>query len=89
MNPTTISWPRPPRARSTAWTTRSDTPPGTLLTLDPALARYGPEAPGIRGNQKLAVASAVFLVLEMDGPFHGLITVSPEPLAFALVHMNR
>ena len=27
----------------------------------------------------LSVAGAVFLVLEMDGPFDGLITVSPEP----------
>jgi len=37
----------------------------------------------------LSVAAAVFLVLELDGPFHGLITVSPDPLVYALAHMNR
>jgi hypothetical protein len=31
------------------------------------------------GVSALSVAGAVFLVLEMDGPFDGLITVSPEP----------
>jgi hypothetical protein len=31
------------------------------------------------GVSSLSVAGAVFLVLEMDGPFDGLITVSPEP----------
>ena len=37
----------------------------------------------------LSVGAAVFLVLEMDGPFQGLITVSPDPLTYALGHMNR
>ena len=37
----------------------------------------------------LSVAAAVFLVLEMDGPFHGLITVSPDPLRLALAQLNR
>lgn len=37
----------------------------------------------------LSVAAAVFLVLEMDGPFDGLITVSPDPLKYALDHLNR
>jgi len=35
----------------------------------------------------LSVAGAVFLVLEMDGPFSGLIKVSPQPLQIALAHM--
>ena len=37
----------------------------------------------------LSVASAVFLVLEMDGPFHGLLKVSAEPLRYAHAHLNR
>jgi hypothetical protein len=37
----------------------------------------------------LCVAGAVFLVLEMDGPFEGVVTVSPQPLRYALTQMNR
>ena len=37
----------------------------------------------------LSVAGAVFLILEMDGPFDGLIRVSPEPLRFALTRLGR
>lgn len=37
----------------------------------------------------VSVASAVFLILEMDGPFAGLIRVSPEPLRYALSHINQ
>lgn len=37
----------------------------------------------------LSIASAVFLVLEMDGPFDGLIRVSAQPLRRAVVQLNR
>jgi hypothetical protein len=37
----------------------------------------------------MSVAGAVFLVLELDGPFAGVITVSPEPLRFALAWMEQ
>lgn len=37
----------------------------------------------------LSVASAVFLVLEMDGPFDGLLRVSPDPLRRAHELLNR
>jgi hypothetical protein len=37
----------------------------------------------------LSVASAIFLVLEMDGPFDGLVRVSAEPLRRALAQINR
>jgi len=37
----------------------------------------------------VSVAGAIFLVLEMDSPFDGLITVSPEPMNYALEHMNK
>jgi hypothetical protein len=36
-----------------------------------------------------SVSSALFLVLELDGPFGGLIKASAEPLRFALAHMNQ
>ena len=36
-----------------------------------------------------SVSSALFLVLELDGPFEGLIKTSPEPLRFALAHINQ
>jgi hypothetical protein len=37
----------------------------------------------------LSVAAAVFLVLEMDGPFVGVIKVSPDPLRYAYAHLNQ
>ncbi|HEX5048366.1 MAG TPA: hypothetical protein VFX89_14710 [Gammaproteobacteria bacterium] len=37
----------------------------------------------------ISVASAVFLVLEMDSPFTGLVKVSGEPLHYALAQMER
>jgi len=36
----------------------------------------------------LSVSSAVFLVLEMDAPFGGLLKVSADPLRFAYAHLN-
>lgn len=37
----------------------------------------------------LSVGSAVFLILEMDEPFVGLIKVSADPLRFAYDHLNQ
>ena len=37
----------------------------------------------------LSVASAVFLVMEMDAPFEGLIKVSPDPMRYAYSHLNQ
>ena len=36
----------------------------------------------------LSIGGAMFLVLEMDGPFDGLLRVSPDPLRFAYTHIN-
>jgi hypothetical protein len=36
-----------------------------------------------------SIGSALFLVLELDAPFDGLIQVTSEPLRYALDHMNR
>ena len=37
----------------------------------------------------VSVGSALFLILEMDGPFHGLLSVSADPLRFAYAHINQ
>ena len=37
----------------------------------------------------LSVAGAVFLTLEMDGPFDGLIQVSSEPVRFAVTRLGQ
>jgi hypothetical protein len=37
----------------------------------------------------LSVGSAVFLVLELDGPFDGLIKVSADPLRYAHARLNQ
>ncbi len=37
----------------------------------------------------LSVASAVFLILEMETPFHGLLKVSADPLRYAYTHLNQ
>ena len=37
----------------------------------------------------LSVASAVFLILEMDAPFEGLVKVSADPLRYAYAHLNQ
>lgn len=37
----------------------------------------------------LSVGSAVFLILEMDGPFDGVLRVSADPLRYALANLNQ
>lgn len=37
----------------------------------------------------VSVGSAVFLILELDGPFDGLLKVPADPLRYALTHLNR
>jgi hypothetical protein len=37
----------------------------------------------------LSVAGAVFLILEMEGAFEGLIKISPDPLRYAYARMNQ
>jgi hypothetical protein len=37
----------------------------------------------------LSVAAAVFLILELDGPFEGLIRISSEPFRYALVNLGQ
>ncbi len=37
----------------------------------------------------LSVSLAVFLVLEMDTPFDGLLTVSLDPMRYAYAHLNQ
>ncbi len=37
----------------------------------------------------LSVSSAIFLVLEMDGPFDGVLKVSPGPLRYAYERLGH
>lgn len=37
----------------------------------------------------LSVGGAVYLVLEMDSPFHGLVKVSPSPMRYAHTHLGQ
>jgi len=37
----------------------------------------------------LSVAGAIFLILEMDSPFEGLMKISPEPLRYAYSRINQ
>ncbi len=37
----------------------------------------------------LSVAGAVFLIVEMDGPFDGVLTVSADPMRYTLAHLNQ
>jgi hypothetical protein len=53
---------------------------------------FAPRNPTVIGTLFLcavSVATAVFLILEMDGPFEGLIRVSPDPLRYALSQMSQ
>jgi hypothetical protein len=66
-----------------------------LFWLTITFASFGLFAPrngtviGVLVLCSLSVAAAVFLVLEMDGPFDGLLRVSPEPLRWAYAHLNQ
>jgi hypothetical protein len=37
----------------------------------------------------LSVAAAIFLILELDGPYDGLIRVSVEPFRYVLAHIGK
>jgi hypothetical protein len=37
----------------------------------------------------LSIGSAIFLILEMDSPFHGVMRVHGGPMRYALTHLNQ
>jgi hypothetical protein len=37
----------------------------------------------------LSIGSALFLVLEMDSPFEGLLKVSADPMRYTLNHLDQ
>jgi hypothetical protein len=37
----------------------------------------------------LSVAGAIFLILELDMPFDGVIQISPKPMPNALIHLGH
>lgn len=53
------------------------------------LAPRNPTVLGVLLVCAVSVGSAVFLILEMDSPFQGLLQVSSEPIRFARDHLNR
>lgn len=53
------------------------------IWLTIAFATFGLFAP------RNGTVIAVFLILEMEGPFEGLIQVSADPLRYAHVHVAR
>jgi len=53
-----------------------------------ALAPANATLAAVLGLSALSVAAAVFLILEMDHPFGGMIRVSAEPLRYALSQMG-
>ena len=56
--------------------------------LDTAVKHTAARHPHTRPGPGLSVAGAVFL-LEMDGPFEGLIKISPDPLRDAYSRLNQ
>ena len=43
----------------------------------------------VLGVAAISVAAAVFLILELDGPFDGVIRVSSFPFQYAFAHLNQ
>jgi Protein of unknown function (DUF4239) len=37
----------------------------------------------------LSVSAAIFLILELDSPFDGVIQISRRPMQNALIHLGR
>lgn len=66
-----------------------------ILWLSATFASFGLYAPrnataiGVLAVAAIAVAAAVFFIVELDGPFDGWITVSGEPLRFALNNLGK
>jgi hypothetical protein len=66
-----------------------------LFWLTITFASFGLFAPGnatvlaVLFVCALSVSGAVFLILEMDGPFDGVVKVSADPLRYAYAHLNQ
>ena len=59
------------------------------FTIFGLLARRNATVVAVLSVCALSVGSAVFIVLEMDGPFEGLLKVSADPLRYALSRLNQ
>jgi hypothetical protein len=66
-----------------------------IFWVSMTFASFGLAAPrnatvvGVFAMSALSVAAAVFLIVELDGPFEGLVRVSKEPFALVLSQLNR
>ena len=57
-----------------------------VILLDRVLAHYGPETNSARA---LSVSGAIYLILELDRCFAGLLQVSDASLRNAITHLGR
>jgi hypothetical protein len=66
-----------------------------IFWLSATFASFGLYAPrnatviSVLGIAALSVAAAMFLIVELDGPFEGVIKVSGDPLRFALSNIGQ
>jgi hypothetical protein len=44
---------------------------------------------GVLAACAMSVGTALFIILEMDGPFDGVLTVSGQPLRQAVLELER
>ena len=52
-------------------------------------ARLNPAVAAVLFVAAISVAGAVFLILELDGPFDGVIKISSGPLRYALSQLGQ
>ena len=52
-------------------------------------AKLNPAVIAVLFIAAISVAGAVFLILELDGPFDGLIKISSGPMRYALSHLGQ
>jgi len=53
------------------------------------LAWYARMVVGVLLLAAVSVAASVFLILEMQSPFDGVMTISEAPLTYALAHLGQ
>jgi hypothetical protein len=66
-----------------------------VFWLAVAFASFGLSAPRnmiafvMLGLGAVSIASAIFVIVDLDTPFTGLFSVSSQPLRHALAHLSR
>lgn len=63
-----------------------------LTLIFTSFGLLGPPSPiviAVLGFSALSVSGALFLILEMDRPFEGLVRISGDPMHYALAHLGQ